>query len=94
MNSPFRTSRDMIFNNPQHRPWSRHPVGEIVFPRFTKVTSMDPTAHEERRLSSLSRESGQRTLIVQMEGRRVFVTRDALLNRDEFVAVKQSSDSV
>jgi hypothetical protein len=79
----------MIFNNPQYKPWSRHPVGEVTFPRFTKVTTVEPTAHESGRLSSLSRESGQRTFVIQLEGRRVFVTKDALLTRDEFIIVKQ-----
>lgn len=89
MSKPFRTSRDMIFNNPQYRPWPRRPVGEVMFPKFTKVVSMEPTAYESKRLASLSRESGQRTFIIQLEGRRVFVTRDALLNRDEFITAKQ-----
>ena len=93
-----RLSRDMLFNNPQYRPWKNRPVGLNTFAMFTRVEVLDPTPSEDRRIRALSKERNSQAYVVRLEGRRVFMTRDALLNKEEYFearanATQASSDA-
>jgi len=98
MSTRRRLSRDMLFNNPQYRPWKNRPVGLNTFAMFTRVEVLDPTPSEERRLRAITKARNSQAYVVRLEGRRVFMTRDALLNKEEYFearanAAQTSSDA-
>ena len=84
MSTRRRLSRDMLFNNPQYQPWKNRPVGLNTFAMFTRVEVLDPTPGEERRLRAITKARNSQAYVVRLEGRRVFMTRDALLNKEEY----------
>lgn len=91
MSSPTGyTSRDLIFNNPAYQPWPKRPVGQITFPRFTKVSLLKPTNDEMKRLRQIAQQAECDAFTVKLEGRRVFLTRDALLTEEEYHEVRCS----
>ena len=91
MSTRRRLSRDMLFNNPQYRPWKNRPVGLNTFAMFTRVEVLDPTPSEDRRIRALSKERNSQAYVVRLEGRRVFMTRDALLNKEEYFEARANA---
>ena len=85
-----RLSRDMLFNNPHYRPWKNRPVGLNTFAKFTRVEVLDPTPGEERRLRAITKAHNFQAYVVRLEGRRVFMTRDALLNKEEYFEARDN----
>lgn len=81
-------ARDMIFNNPAYQPWPNHPVGQIRFPRFTKITLVKPTRHEAKRLRQLANSHEMDAFMIKIEGRRVFAIREALLTEEEYHEIR------
>lgn len=81
-------ARDMIFNNPAYQPWPKRPVGQITFPRFTKITLVKPTPHEAKRLRQLAKAHEMDAFMIKIEGRRVYAIREALLTEEEYNEVR------
>lgn len=86
------TSRDMVFNNPPYQAWPKRPIGEVVFPRFTKVTLQKPTKTELKRLKAIAKANQQDAFVVKLEGRRVYMVRSALLTEEEYHEVRSQED--
>lgn len=85
-------AKDVRLNNPSYLVWKNRPVGEIIFPAFTKVVLVKPTKAEERRLRVLANQKQEPCFVVKIEGNRVYMNRSSLLTEEEYNERRDQED--
>lgn len=86
-------SRNMMFNNPAYLRWKDRPVGLNEFPRYTPVKIMKPTKAEMDRLRKIAIERNAEAFVVELEGQRVYLTRESLLTPEEYDEIRHQEDT-
>jgi len=85
-------SKDVRLNNPSYLVWKKRPVGENIFPKFTKVQLVQPTREEEKRLRNLAKRNEEPCFVVKLEGHRVYLCRSSLLTEEEYNEARSVED--
>lgn len=87
-------SQPLTFNNPKYLVWKRRPAGLIDFEQYKQVELVKPTKAEQKRLMTLATMKNMEAFVINLEGCRVFLTRDMLLTEEEYNEVRHQQDQV